>query len=64
MNWEDELDNFPKIYNQWGWDEDESQEPGEDPDHDRKCETCGSKYCEGECTLLIQDSTQLPYEGA
>lgn len=31
--------------------------------HDRTCDTCGSKYCEGECKpLLIQNSTQLPDE--
>lgn len=38
-----------------------NEEPGEDPDHDRKCDTCGSKYCEGECEpLLIPNSTILP----
>lgn len=34
--------------------------PDEDPDHDRKCDRCGSKTCEGECVLLEQDSTEYP----
>lgn len=35
----------------------------EDPDHDRKCDICGSKLCEGECQeepKAEHNSTQLP----